>query len=259
MAIGELVSATVADQRVFDAYGQDAPPGIYLLARPGRALPFTIYRAWKVPTGLVNEEVRFYGPSGKLVWRWGPEPRRMVGSMDLTVEADRVEDASFDEVGVYLASFILDEEVVAEIEVPVLLQQAPTRLPKRIEDALKRSDVIWVGVEADGQRRTIPAWFVYRDGRIYVLSKREPGPEEQTVPGVPGAHEVDVITRRKGRDTALEEFPAAVRLLRGAEWEEAAKLLADRRRSRVGPPGESIARWRDTCEIAELTPIVPPA
>jgi hypothetical protein len=257
MAIGELVSATVADQRVFDAYGQDAPAGIYLLARPGRALPFTIHRAWKVPTGLVNEEVRFYGPSGKLVWRWGPEPRRMVGSMDLTVETDRVEDAFFDETGVYVASFILDEEVVGEIEVPVHLQQAPTRLPKEIEDGLKRSDVIWIGTNAGGERRTIPAWFVYRDGRIYVLSKREPGPEEQTVPGVPGAPEVLVITRRKGRDTALDEFPAAVRLLRGTEWEEAAKLLADRRRSRVGPPGESIARWRGTCEIAELTPIVP--
>jgi hypothetical protein len=183
----------------------------------------------------------------------------MVGSMDLTVEADRVEDAFFDEVGVYLASFILDEEVVGEIEVPVQLQQAPTRLPKQIEDGLKRSDVIWIGTNSGGERRTIPAWFVYRDGRIYVLSKREPGPEEQTVPGVPGAPEVLVITRRKGRDTALDQFPAAVRLLRGAEWEEAAKLLADRRRSRVGPPGESIARWRGTCEIAELTPIVPPA
>ncbi len=259
MATGELVFATVADQRVFDAYGQDASAGIYLLARPGRALPFTIFRAWKAPTGLVNEEVRFYGPSGKLVWRWGPEPRRMVGSMDLTVEADRVEDGVFDEVGVYLASFILDEEVVGEIEVPVHLQQAPARLPKEIEDGLKRSDVIWVGTNAGGERRTIPAWFVYREGRIYVLSKREPGPEEQTVPGVPGAPEVLVITRRKGRDTALQEFPAAVRLLRGPEWEQAAKLLADRRRSRVGPPGGSIARWRDTCEIAELTPIVPPA
>jgi hypothetical protein len=30
----------------------------------------------------------------------------------------------------------------------------------------------------------------------------------------------------------------------------------DRRRSRVGPPADSIARWRDTCLIAELTPVV---
>ncbi|HXF36463.1 MAG TPA: hypothetical protein VNO17_04700 [Actinomycetota bacterium] len=259
MAVGELVFANVADTRVFDAYGEEAAPGIYLLAQPGRALPFTIFRAWKVPTGVVNEEVRFYGPSGRMVWRWGPEPRRMLGSMDLTVERDEVRDGFFDETGTYLASFILDEEIVGEIEVPVYVQQAPGKLPKEIEDGLKRSDVLWVGIEANGVRRAVPAWFAYRNGRIYVLSRREPGPDEQTIPGIPGAPEVVVVTRRKGRDTALERFPAAVRLLRGREWEEAAKVLADRRRSRSGPPGDAIARWRSTCEIAELTPVLPGA
>jgi hypothetical protein len=64
------------------------------------------------------------------------------------------------------------------------------------------------------------------------------------------------VTRRKGRDTSLDELSASVRLLEGAEWEEAAKALVDRRRSRVGPPAESIARWRGSCDIAELTPLV---
>jgi hypothetical protein len=89
-----------------------------------------------------------------------------------------------------------------------------------------------------------------------VLSKRDPGPEEQTVPGIPGASELLMVTRRKGRETALDEFHAASRVLEGPEWEDAAKLLADRRRSRVGPPVESINRWRGSCDIAELTPLV---
>ena len=38
------------------------------------------------------------------------------------------------------------------------------------------------------------------------------------------------MTRRKGRDTSLQEFHAAPRVLEGPEWEEAAKLLVDRRR-----------------------------
>ena len=71
MAVGELVAATVADQRVFDAYGENAPAGIYLLNQPGRALPFAIFRAWKVPTGIVTEEVRFIGPSGRMVCALG--------------------------------------------------------------------------------------------------------------------------------------------------------------------------------------------
>jgi hypothetical protein len=74
---------------------------------------------------------------------------------------------------------------------------------------------------------------------------------------VPGAHELLVVTRRKGRDTSLQEFFVSERALEGAEWEEAAKLLVDRRRSRLGPPADSIARWRGTCDIVELTPDVP--
>ena len=66
-----------------------------------------------------------------------------------------------------------------------------------------------------------------------------------------------VVTRRKGRDTSLEEFTAAPRILEGAEWEDAAKALADKRKSRAGPPDESVKRWRGACDILELTPNVP--
>jgi len=62
-----------------------------------------------------------------------------------------------------------------------------------------------------------------------------------------------VITRRKLRDTSLDELTAAGRLLEGAEWEAAAATLVDRRRSRNGPPADAIKRWRGTCDILELT------
>jgi hypothetical protein len=256
MTVGELVFANVVDDRVWATQGERGTAGVYLVGSPGRALPFRIFRAWKVGTGMVTEEVHFYGPSGRLVYRWGPEVRRMLGSMDLTTETDRIEEAAFDETGTYLVSFVLEGEIVGEIEVPVYVQTAPTKLPKEVEDGFRKSDVIWVGVEANGARRTVPAWFTYRNGRIYVLSKREPGPEEQSIPGLPGATELVVVSRRKGRDTSLDEFHAAVRLLEGAEWEEAAKALVDRRRSRAGPPADALTRWRDTCDIAELTPLV---
>ena len=102
----------------------------------------------------------------------------------------------------------------------------------------------------------MPAWFAYKNGKIFVLSQREPGPEEQTVPGVPEAQELVVVTRRKGRDTSLEEFTAAQRLLEGAgvgRGREGAGRPAPEPR---GPPGESLARWRGTCDIVELTPNV---
>jgi len=256
MTVGELVFANVVDQRVWDAEGERAPAGVYLLGPKGTALPFVVMRAWKVGTGMVTEEIHFYGPSGRLVLRWGPAARRMLGTMDLTVETDTIEDAFLDEAGTYLVSFVLDGEIVGELEVPVHVQAAPAKLPKEVEDGLKRSDVIWVGVEAGDTRKLIPSWFAYRNGRIYVLSQREPGPHEQTVPGIPGARELVVVTRRKLRETSLDEFPASFRVLEGAEWEEAARTLSDRRRSRVGSPTESIDRWRGTCDIAELTPVI---
>jgi len=258
--IGELVAAAVVDERVWDAYGESAPDGIYLSGQPGPALPFVLFRAWKIAVGFVQEEVRLFGPSGRMIYRWGPEYRRMAGMFDLTTELDQVHDAVFDESGTYVASFIVDEQVVGEIEVPVFVQAAPEKLPKDVEDGLKKSDVIWVGVQrSDGERLTVPAWFAYRNGKIFVLSQREPGPEEQTIPGAATAKEMVIVTRRKGRDTSLEEFGAAPRLLEGPEWEEAAKLLVDRRRSRNGPPGEALARWRGSVDILELTPNVPAA
>jgi hypothetical protein len=267
MPLGELVFANLVDQRVFLSQGREGAPGIYTLTLPGRALPFVAHRSWKVPTGYVSEEIRLLAPSGRVAHRWGPNVRRMVGSMDLTVEEDLIEDALLAEAGTYVASFILEQQVLGEIEVPVYLQAPERQLPKHIEDGLKRSDVIWVGLDAEKGRelggrnflsgKLVPAWFAYRQGKIYVLSQRTPGPQEQTIPGL-DEHEVIVITRRKGRDTSLDRFRAGVRILEpdGEEYEQAAAVLADRRRSRVGPPEDSMARWRETCVIAELTPLV---
>jgi hypothetical protein len=256
MTIGELISAAVVDERVWEAYHETAPDGIYLVGQPGPALSFVLFRAWKVPTGYVSEEIRLVGPSGRTLYRWGPQVRRMRGAMDLTAELDRVDDAVLEETGTYVASFILDDVILGEIEFPVYVQAAAQKLPKETEEGLRKSDVIWVGTRVNGRKRLAPVWFAYKDGKILVLSAREQGPEEQSIPGVPEANELLVVTRRKGRDTSLQEFTAAQRLLDGAEWEAAAKTLVDRRRSRVGPPDESIGRWRGKCDIVELTPNV---
>ena len=254
--VGELVAAAIVDERVWEAYGAQSNDGVYLVGQPGPALPFVIFRAWKVPVGVVSEEIRLIGPSGRTIFRWGPRPRRMAGAMDLTTELDRIDDAVFDETGTYVASFIIDDAIAGESEFPVYVQASPEKLPKETEDGLKKSDVIWVGFDRGGKRTTAPVWFAYKAGKIYMLSQRDPGPEEQTVPGVPDAPQLVVITRRKLRDTSLQEFSAAQRTLEGAEWETAAALLADKRKSRNGAPAEAIARWRGKADIVELTPNV---
>ena len=55
----------------------------------------------------------------------------MAGAMDLTTEVDTVEDAVFDETGTFVASFMLNGEIVGEIEVPVYVQSAPDEAARR--------------------------------------------------------------------------------------------------------------------------------
>jgi hypothetical protein len=254
---GELIFASVLDVADRQALGDGAPPNVYLVAPNSRALPFVILRDWKAPTGLMNEEIELLGPSGSVAHRVGPMASWMRGQMELTHLETKVEDAVLSETGGYLASFRLEGEIVAQVDFQVVLRVGAAKLPQVYEDGFKRSDVVWIGQEVRGREHAVPVWFAYRNGKAYVLSQVAPGPAEQTVPGIPGADELLVISRRKGRDTALERFRAVPRVLDGDEWEQAAMLLADRRRSRVGPPQESIERWRGTCAIAELTPIVP--
>jgi hypothetical protein len=256
MPVGELIFANVLDMRQRAADGDLAEGLVYLLSVPARALPFVVIRDWKAPTGHLEEEVRLIAPSGKVAYRIGPQVRYLLGSMDLTRFEDVVEDAVLEETGMYLASFLLGGELLGQTEFQVVIQAAPEKLPKEIEDGLRKSDIAWIGVEYEGKDVAVPAWFVYRNGRIYVLSSKEPSLEEQTIPGLPDAKDLMVITRRKYRDTALTRFHAATRLLEGPEWEDAAKLLADRRRDRHGPPEEAIKRWRAAAYIAELTPIL---
>jgi hypothetical protein len=253
---GELVFANVLDVRQRAAGGDMANGILYLFSVPASALPFAIVRDWKAPTGYLTEEVQLIAPTGRVSFTLGPEPRYMLGSMDLTRFEDVVDDAVFEELGVYVASFLLDGEVLGQTEFQVVLQAAPEKLPREIEDGLRKSDVIWVGVEYEGKDVTAPSWFVYRNGKIYVLSSKEPSLDEQSIPGMPTG-EVVVVTRRKYRDTSLDRFRAVARVLEGREWDQAAALLADRRRSRLGSPQDSIKRWKDTCLIAELTPLIP--
>jgi hypothetical protein len=250
---GELVAAAVVDRRVWEAQAEMSPDGIYLTGQPGPAMPFVVFRAWKIPVGVVQEEIRLFGPSGRMALRWGPEYRQMNGMFDLTTEVDEIGHGVFDESGLYVASFVIDDQVIAEIEFPVYVQSEPAKLDKSVEEGLKKSDVIWVGAKNGNKVDSVPAWFAYKNGKVYVLSQREMGPQEQTIPGVGTAREFLVVTRRKARDTALNELEASGRVLEGADWDEAAKVLVDRRRSRNGPPSEALARWRGTCDILELT------
>jgi len=144
---GELIFANVLDVRQRAAEGDMAIGLVYLLGLPARALPFVVIRDWKTPTGYLPEEVHLVAPSGDVIYRLGAKARWFYGSMDLTRFEDTIEDAMFEQPGTHLASFVLDGEVLGQTEFQVVLQAAPEKLPKDVEDGLKKSDVAWMGVE----------------------------------------------------------------------------------------------------------------
>jgi hypothetical protein len=253
----ELVFASVVDRRLWEAQGEAAPPAVYTITLPGRALPFIVARYWKAPAGYATEWFELVAPSGKTAYRAESRVRRFPGQMDLTQIADPVEDATFQEIGVYAASFLVEGEIQGQVEFQLLLQ-APTALPADLDDAVKKSDVIWVGEERNGRDRAVPVWFAYHQGRIYVIHSDDRDSGEQQIPGLPDASELVVVTRHKYRDTRAGRFHAAVRLIdaTSAEFDGLAGILADRRRDRHGAPQDAIRKWKQSCVIAELTPAV---
>jgi len=253
----ELVFANVVDGRLWETQGEGSTPLVYTISLPGRALPFVVARHWKAPAGYVAEHFELIAPSGKTAYRSERRVRRMPGQMDLTEVIDVVEDAVFQELGIYAASFLIDGELQGQIEFQLLLS-APPAVPADVENAIKQVDVLWVGVEGNGRDRAVPVWFVYNQGRIYLLHSEDPESGEQQIPGLPDAVELVVVTRHKYRETRAGRFHAAVRLIEpdSPEFDGLAGMLADRRRDRHGPPQDAIRAWKSSCVIAELTPSI---
>jgi hypothetical protein len=130
-------------------------------------------------------------------------------------------------------------------------REASLPVAAAIEDGLKRSDIIWI--TPDTADHAIPCWFVYRDGKIYVLSA-EP---QQQIPRATQVRKAEVSVRWKGRDARLVDFEASVRVIgpdRRSEFEEIGQLLVGKRQSVQGSVDEIVERWMANGVILELTP-----
>lgn len=124
----------------------------------------------------------------------------------------------------------------------------------RIEEGLKRSDILWLSVDVDPGGKPVPCWFLYtKDKRLFVLS----GEPEQRIPYAGEARAAHVVTRWKGRDAAMAEFDAKVRPITAAdgdEFEQIAQQLVANRQSVRGSAAETIQGWMRDAVILELFP-----
>ena len=120
-----------------------------------------------------------------------------------------------------------------------------------VEEGLKKSDIIWL--TPDTSKLALPCWFVYRDGKIYVLSAEA----QQRIPDAWNVREAHVALRWKGRDARLVDFDAAVRVIgpeNRAEFKQIGALLVAKRQSAQGSIEDIVSRWMSAGVILELTP-----
>ena len=123
----------------------------------------------------------------------------------------------------------------------------------KVEEGLKRSDIMWVSLDTDPGGKAVACWFLYtKDKRLLVLS----GEPEQRLPFAAQAKKAHVITRWKGRDAPMVEFDARVRAITAAddEFRDTAQLLVAKRQSVRGSASDTIDTWMRDAVILELTP-----
>jgi hypothetical protein len=130
--------------------------------------------------------------------------------------------------------------------------RAGTSTSAAVQEALKKSTIVWLRWIDDGVERTMPVWYLFdnKSGKVFVLS----GERQQTLPGADRMRECDLIFRQKGKNVRVAEVPASVRVVPpGSEWDEVAERIAEKRLNIPGLPEETAKRWRDQCVILELT------
>ncbi len=119
-----------------------------------------------------------------------------------------------------------------------------------VQDALKKSTIVWLSWRAQDSERSMPVWYMPDGPRLYVLS----GEREQRLEGAEAMTECTVTVRAKNKNIRLAELPARVRVVpAGAEWDELALKLAEKRLNAPGPPADTARGWRESCVILELT------
>ncbi|MEX0790353.1 MAG: hypothetical protein WD178_06210 [Actinomycetota bacterium] len=124
----------------------------------------------------------------------------------------------------------------------------------KVEEGLKRSDILWLSVDTDPGGKPVPCWFVYgKDKRLFILS----GEPEQRIPFAAQVKKAHVQTRWKGRDAKMVDFDAKVRPITaadGEEFQQIAQLLVANRQSVRGSAADTIDTWMRDAVILEILP-----
>ncbi|MEV7193497.1 hypothetical protein AB0N81_17070 [Streptomyces sp. NPDC093510] len=118
-----------------------------------------------------------------------------------------------------------------------------------VEEATKKSGLIWVRGEGSPDRAL---WHVWYEGAVHLVGD---GPGEQPLPGLVDGGLAEVTVRSKDKGGRVVAWTATVSELSpgSQEWEAAVAELKGKRLN--APDAERVTvRWAEQCRVVRLTP-----
>ncbi|MBW3562245.1 MAG: hypothetical protein KY437_07085 [Actinobacteria bacterium] len=253
----ELLSAVVFDHDTWDQETGTIDPAIVARGElPARARPFVVDRVYRAPAGHYDESFAIIDQHGQVVYQH--EYARIVLRGEMfedryrdTVRANPVFSSADEHTMVFLVS---DQEVG---RIPIFVDapdsaKAAGVMNDVLSSTLKKSAIIWLTIpQPDGSTVTRPAWFVYQDGKVFVLT----GPDEQDLTNIDRAEQVELTARSKDVRAAVGTVPAVVRVVDN-DSDEFAQIAEAGLSTRLNLEDghDALERWRSTCTMVELTP-----
>lgn len=122
--------------------------------------------------------------------------------------------------------------------------------PALVEEATKKSGLIWVRGDAPAARAL---WHVWHEGAAHVVGD---GPGEQPLPGLVAGSTAEVTVRSKDKGGRIVAWTAAVAELAPGteEWDAAVAELKGKRLNATD--GEAMPdRWARECRVLRLAPL----
>lgn len=259
MPRADLNYAVALDREIYEASRVD-PSVLDPIVRvegalPGVARPITVLRDYQGPQGAYIEQFVLRDRRGRERAR---SPRRRIeleGQMAEDRFVSTLRDVVVEDPDEHELTFYLDDREVGSV--PVFIESgsggdARLAAEETFKKAVKKGAILWVTVpQPDGSRHEQPVWFVFSDGKVYVVS----GPTEQDVPHLADAEEVEITARSKDIRSRVSRVPAAVRVLAPDDAQyDAIVEAALPKRLNLTDPDEAAERWKSNCALVELTP-----
>jgi hypothetical protein len=262
-----LTGVYIADARLVSegvAQPEDAMAVFVGRAGKGRIAPFSVRRSYTGAGGWYREAMAVLAPNGDVVWRSPERALTLRGTSKIDTFTDEVHGVVVDSDDDHELVLLVNGDEVGRVPMAVLDEDPPwsggsgTSETDVLDEALKKSTVVWVEVPGEGgtDGRAVPVWYGTLDGRVYVLA----GGSEQHVAGLAEATRVVLVARSKEQQSLVAEVEASARVVAPDDplYARVASVLVPRRLN-LRDGEEAVDRWRKECTLVELTPSSIPA